>query len=177
MNLTQRLRLVALCSVLMVSARANPEFVGVLVSEGTTYVAVRTEDKGSVRWAKIGDVVGAYRALAYDAKAETLVLKKGSAEMRLTLKNSTVQPTPSFPLLEALVKNGNLGLEQEVKNLSTLMERRDKTAAELENALKISPDADRVRDLRRQLSIEAGNAEILLQHLFAMAQNRAKARG
>lgn len=170
------LQIVALSGWLAVSANAAPEFVGVLVSDGTTYVAVRTEDQGGVRWTRIGDAIGEYRAMAYDSNAEVLSLKKGDAEIRLTLKNSTVQLAPSLALLESLVKNGSVGLE-EVRGLRTLMERRDKAAAALEDALKSQAAADRVRDLRRQLSIEESNADYLLQSLVAVAQGRGRTRG
>ena len=110
------------------SAFAAPEFIGVLVSQGKTYVAVRVVEGERTSWAGIGEMAGDFRVVGYEAKGETLLLTRGGVEYCIALKSATVQSAPTSEFLQSLVKKGDVAMEAILRELMALESRRDKTA-------------------------------------------------
>jgi hypothetical protein len=110
---------------------ASPKFVGVLTSNGVTYIAVRDDSSANAIWVGIGQSVGEYRIVSYDPKKEILSVVRDSAALEVPLMTASVQPAPVLALIERLVENGDTELASALDSLRTLDERRKKTAAEL----------------------------------------------
>lgn len=78
--------LLALALLAAAEARAEVEFVGVLVtSERTTFALSEGADQ-PIKWRRLGQDFAGYQLTEFDAKADTLVLTKGGAPLRLHLK-------------------------------------------------------------------------------------------
>jgi hypothetical protein len=157
---------------------AAPEFIGVLISQGTTYVAVRSDATKGAIWLNIGDRVDEYRVAAYDPKRAALLLKRDGTDLELFLKSGAVQSAPTVELLEQLVKKGDSGRERELQELRVLDARCKKTAAELadlESRATADPRAaEKVPHLRRQLQLEQGNLAYYLESLTAAARSEVR---
>jgi hypothetical protein len=81
-----RLRL--LCFALLASfARADIEFVGILATSESTRFALGDTTTGKTGWVKKGDEFGGYTIAAFDAKQDTLLLRRDGAELRIKLKD------------------------------------------------------------------------------------------
>ena len=165
--------LLAICSASV--SLAAPEFVGVLVSQGVTHIAMRSDSTGDTHWVKIGDFMGEYRVRSYDPKKETLSLQRGEAEIELALKSASVQSAPTLTLLESLVKAGDKNLEGALQQARQLEDRRNNTAAELADleirAAKEPSRSETVKQMQRKLKIEEANLEFLYQSLLAAARS------
>ena len=56
---------------------AAPAFVGVMASSKQILFAVRESASAPTSWLSIGAQIGEFVVFSYDAKAESLILKKG----------------------------------------------------------------------------------------------------
>ena len=70
--------------------RAAPEFVGVMAAGRQTLFAVREREATPARWLSLGAQIGEFVVLSYDAKTESLVLRKGTEQLVLRLPESRV---------------------------------------------------------------------------------------
>lgn len=168
------LRYAAGLGTLVAVVAAKPEFVGMMVSQGMTYVAVREEEGARARWVKIGDDVGGYRVTSYDPVRETLQLRKADTELELTLKIAAVEPTPTRELLESLVK-GDPELQYQLEALKYLADRLHRTDENIARALKDPTASETVGQLRRVRALDQRNLELFSQRLYEVARSRAKA--
>lgn len=75
------------------------EFVGVIGSAQKYEVGLRKKD-GEVRWTPVGKTFADYTVASYDPKQETVVLTRGTEELRLRLRASKVAAgaAPAAPL-------------------------------------------------------------------------------
>jgi hypothetical protein len=84
--------LILLFAVLAIAcvSSAAPEFVGVVASSKQTLFAIRESESAPARWLSIGAQIGEFVVFSYDAKAESLVLKKEGEQIALRLPESRV---------------------------------------------------------------------------------------
>ena len=71
------------------SAQPAIEFTGVLAAGSETKVALVDKSTGASRWVKLGQEFAGYVVKNYEAGGEVVVLTKGGAQFRLTLKSSS----------------------------------------------------------------------------------------
>jgi hypothetical protein len=86
MLLRRPLLLVAAFLAAATTARAKIEFVGVLVMPGRSLFALSDDPAKPATWRSLGQDFAGYRLTEFDAKADTLVLTKSGATLRVYLK-------------------------------------------------------------------------------------------
>ena len=69
------------------TARAEIEFIGVLVMPGRSLFALSDDPAKPAAWRALGQDFADYRLTEFDAKADTLVLTKNGATLRVHLKD------------------------------------------------------------------------------------------
>jgi hypothetical protein len=69
-------------------------FVGVISVGPDSLFAIRAEEASPARWMRLGDNAGGFVVSAYEAKSETLTLRKGAESMTLALAKAHVRMTP-----------------------------------------------------------------------------------
>ena len=69
------------------SARADLEFVGILATSRSSHFAVGDTSTGKTEWVPIGGFFAGYTVVAYEAKDDTLLLRRDGSELRLRLKD------------------------------------------------------------------------------------------
>ena len=177
-----KLRSILLCLMLGLASVCfgSPEFIGVLVSQGVTHLAVRGESQGRMHWVKIGEEFDGYRLKLYDSQRELLILQRGDSEVQVALKSAAVQPAPTRVLLESLVKAGDANLRAALDQAKQLEDRRDETAKRLSKLeAQTGSQVERVsvvNEVRRKLKIEEDNLEFFYQRLMEEARKRATTR-
>lgn len=153
-----------------------PEFVGVLVSNGTAHFAVRAVPTEQAVWVSIGEKVGEYRIVAYDPRQETLSFVREREKIEVPLRNAKVQSAATLALLENLVRKGDDELRVSLESLRTLDGRRNKTAAELANLearAASNPDLrEQVAVTQKRLLLEDSNLERFLQALTSVVHRK-----
>ena len=78
--------LLVLALLAATEARAEVEFVGVLVTSERAMFALSEGPDQPIAWRRLGQDFAGYEVSAFDAKADTLVLTKANAPLRLHLK-------------------------------------------------------------------------------------------
>jgi LysM repeat protein len=73
------------------------EFSGVLVADGKTKIALTDKATGTTTWLEPGKDFHGYVIARYDAKADSVVLKKNGQEYPLTLVAAKVAPNAATP--------------------------------------------------------------------------------
>ena len=81
--------LVVACA-LSATARAEIEFIGVLVMQGRASFALRDDPAKTAIWRTIGQEFAGYTLGAFDSTSDTLTLKKGEATLRLQIKEGEI---------------------------------------------------------------------------------------
>ena len=74
-------------SLLAVGARAEIEFVGVMVATNASQFALADTSTGSTAWVRPGGSFAGYTVVSYEPQTETLVLRRNNAESRVRLKD------------------------------------------------------------------------------------------
>ena len=79
-------RLVA-ASLLAVGARAEIEFVGIMVTTKVSQYALSDTTTGSTAWIRPGGNFAGYTVVSYEQQAETLLLRRDGTDLRVRLKD------------------------------------------------------------------------------------------
>jgi hypothetical protein len=69
-----------------VSARAEIEFVGIMVTTNANHYALGDTSTGGTAWVRSGGSFAGYNVVSYDPKDETLLLRRDHTELRVRLK-------------------------------------------------------------------------------------------
>ncbi len=78
---------VALIGLLLPTAQADIEFVGILATPHLVRFALTDTSDGHSAWVERGAQFGGYTIAAYEAKGDLLTLQKAGQELRLRLKD------------------------------------------------------------------------------------------
>ncbi len=80
----------------------NIEFNGLIVADGKTQVSLTNTDTGACGWVPVGGVFSGYTVTSFDEKNDQIVLKKGTLNLPVKLKNAVIveqaAPPPINPL-------------------------------------------------------------------------------
>jgi hypothetical protein len=155
---------------------AEPEFVGMLSSNGNTYVAVRADAATTPTWVSVGGRVGSYEVVSYNAATETVLLRANGRDIEVRLKTAAVQPTPPMDVLKQLAA-GRPELEKLLEDARTLETRLKDTAAELAReeakAAKGSSHFEgSIKELRRKHQIEESHLNYYVEALTKHARTQ-----
>ena len=86
------LRRLALLVVVLAAtwARAEIEFIGVLVMQGRTSFALRDDPTKPSAWRTLGQEFAGYTLGTFDSTSDTLTLKRGETTLRLQIKEGKI---------------------------------------------------------------------------------------
>jgi hypothetical protein len=169
-----------LAALLTNACSAPPEFDGVMVSQGTTYFALREEPAHASKWIELGGSVGNYVLKSYDTLKESLSLTRNGTNIEVMLKIEAVRSGPTIELLKAVITKGDATRHVELQALEMLETRRNDTAhklADWETRLLKDPDsakADMVVNLRRKLELEEANLEYYTERMLGVWRKEVK---
>ena len=76
-----------LLSLLVPALRADIEFVGILATSQSTRFALTDTTSGKSDWLAAGEAFAGYKLVSFDAKTDTLLLRRSDSELRLRLKD------------------------------------------------------------------------------------------
>lgn len=80
-------------ALVVTAARAEVEFVGILVTPQQTLFTLKEKPAGQSAWRQLGQTFAGYELTAYDAKTDELTLTNAGATTRVRLKDGKVQTT------------------------------------------------------------------------------------
>ncbi len=83
--------LVVTCA-LSATARAEIEFIGVLVMQGRTSFALCDDPTKPTTWRTLGQEFAGYTLGTFDSTSDTLTLKQGETTLRLQIKEGKITP-------------------------------------------------------------------------------------
>jgi hypothetical protein len=156
---------------------ADPEFVGMLSSNGNTYVAVRADAGATPTWVNVGGRVGSYEVISYNAARETVLLRANGRDIEVRLKTAAVQPMPPMDVLKQLAA-GKPELEKLLENARTLEARVRDTAAEIAReeakvAKGLNDFGASVKELHRKHQIEESHLSYYVEALTKRIREKA----
>jgi hypothetical protein len=97
---------------LAVTARAAPEFIGILTMPGRAHFALTDEPGQPAAWRSIGQEFAGYSLAEYDAKSDTLTLtRQGAPPLRLRLKDDAKIKNARLEVAGALTLGGKEKIE------------------------------------------------------------------
>jgi len=156
-----------------VKAIPTPEFVGLLLRNGTTYVALRELGSSGATWAKLGETALGFHIKRYDANREMLLLWKNDWETEVPLMKASLRSAPTIEQLAKLEQLGDSELRAVREALQDLATSRDSAAADLAQLeSRVAHDqglAPRLALARRKLLLLDEN---LGRYLGALMRNR-----
>ena len=68
----------------------NIEFNGLIVADGMTQVSLTNTDTGAYGWVPVGGVFSGYTIASFDDTKDQIILKKGSLNLPVKLKNAVI---------------------------------------------------------------------------------------
>lgn len=88
-------------------ARADIEFVGILVTKDKTQFALTDTATERTAWVSLGQLFGEFKLTAYDRTADTLTLTKSGAETHIHLKDDAKIKSARFELTGTITLGGD----------------------------------------------------------------------
>ena len=92
-------------------ARAEIEFIGVLITPSRPMFALSDDAANPASWRALGQDFGGYTLKEFDAKADTLVLTKNGATLRVHLKDDAKVKSARMEIAGALKMGGKEQIE------------------------------------------------------------------
>ena len=145
------------CCCFCSAARADLEFVGVLVTSQATRFALGDTTTGKTDWVARGEKFAGYTVVGYDAQVDQLTLARDGVEFRLRLKDDAKIQSSRLELTGAITFGGDEKVE--VQRATLHYDRENVFPLKDGLTYRITPTRDESGNIRYTIMVERILAE------------------